>query len=330
MKFELKHGGGGEASRKIVEKIKNYLDNEVLSQLDDAGIFNINGSILAFTTDSFTVKPLFFRGGDIGKLAVTGTVNDLVSMGAQPLFLSLAFIIEEGFFFQDFDRILKSISKACEETGVSVITGDTKVVEKGGADGIFVNTSGVGRILIEPPPSLSRIAPGDLLIITGTIAEHGASILIERNFPQVKTSLKSDCAALWPGLKAIFSPAIKFMRDPSRGGLAAVVNEMVQNRNFGVLLEEEKIPLRDEVRALCEMLGIDPLSLASEGRMLLVVDGKKGEEILASLQKKPEFREAAIIGHITEENAGKVVLRTLLGSERLLLMPSGENLPRIC
>ncbi len=330
MKFELKHGGGGEASRKIVEKIKNYLDNEILSQLDDAGTFNINGATLAFTTDSFTVKPLFFRGGDIGKLAVTGTVNDLVSMGAQPLFLSLAFIIEEGFSFQDFDWILQSVSRTCEKTGVSVITGDTKVVEKGGADGIFVNTSGVGRILIAPPPSLSRIEPGDLLIITGTIAEHGASILIERNFPEMESSLESDCAPLWPALKEIFSPAVKFMRDPSRGGLAAVVNEIVQGRNFGVLLEEEKIPLRDEVKALCEMLGIDPLSLASEGRMLLVVEAKKGEEILDTLLKKPEFQRAAIIGRVTEENAGKVVLRTPLGSERLLLMPSGENLPRIC
>ncbi len=328
MKFELKHGGGGQATFDVIELIRKRLPSAQLDPLDDAALLQLNGNF-AFTTDSFTVKPLFFRGGDIGKLAVAGTVNDLVSMGAEPLFLSLAFIVEEGFEMEEFVRILDSIERTCRLSGVKVVTGDTKVVEKGSGDGIFINTSGIGRVILDPPPLPERMSAGDKILITGPVGDHGACILIQRNFPDFATDLESDCRPLWPAMKQVLGPEIKFMRDPSRGGLAAVLNEMVSGRNFAAAVEEELIPIRDEVKGICEILGLDPLSLACEGQMVLVVE-REGEEKVLERLRSAGFSSARTIGELTEEPAGKVVLRTSLGSERLLMMPSGENLPRIC
>ncbi len=328
MKFELKHGGGGQATFEVIKLIKEKLPSAQLEPLDDAALLQLSGSF-AFTTDSFTVKPLFFRGGDIGKLAVAGTVNDLVSMGAEPLFLSLAFIVEEGFKMEEFGYILDSIEETCRSSGVKVVTGDTKVVEKGSGDGIFINTSGIGRVLLDPPPSPERLAVGDRILITGPVGDHGACVMIQRNFPDFATELQSDCRPLWPAMKQVLGPEIKFMRDPSRGGLAAVLNEMVHGRDFAAVVEEEHIPIRDEVKGICEILGLDPLSLACEGQMLLVVERGEEKEVLGRL-RSAGFPSASVIGELIARPAGKVVLRTSLGSERLLMMPSGENLPRIC
>ncbi len=310
-----------------------YLSNDYLVELLDSAILDkINLKRIAFTTDSYVVSPIFFKGADIGKLAVCGTINDLVAVGARPLYISLAFIIEEGFQYSNLERIVKSIGRTIKEAGIKVVTGDLKVVPKGSCDGIFINTSGVGEILTGVRFSRDNIRYGDAVIVTGPIAEHGFCILSERKEFNLRFRIKSDCNHLeWiSNLLLKFKQEIKFMRDPTRGGLATTLNEMVEDKNFGILLEEKDIPIRLNIKRLSELMGIDPLYMACEGRMVIIVDNNSSKRILNSIKKYPQGRNAKIIGSVVRDYAGKVILKTVPGGNRIVDMLSSEPLPRIC
>lgn len=306
--------------------------NETLARLEDQASLVLGTQRLAFTTDSFVVRPLFFPGGDIGKLAVNGTVNDLAVGGAKPLFLSAAFILEEGFPLTDLRRIAESMREACTAAGVVLVTGDTKVVDRGKADGVFITTSGVG--ILPPSCSLSirNARPGDRILVSGTVGDHGIAIMSVREGLEFETTLESDTAPLHDLAATILNtcPAVRCMRDPTRGGLASAVNELATAASVGVLLEEAAIPVRPEVRGACELLGLDPFTAACEGKLIAVVPGEDGEAVLAAMRAHPLGKNAAIIGTITAENAGLVVMRSPIGGERILSLPLGELLPRIC
>jgi len=326
-KITLAHGGGGKKTEDIIRGIfQKYLNDPVLAEMDDGAVLED----LVFSTDSFVVNPIFFPGGDIGRLAISGTVNDIAVMGARPLYLSLGFIIEEGFEISSLEKILISIKEASEEAGVRIVTGDTKVVEKGKADGIYINSSGIGKTLLSPPPSRYRIEPGDLVLINGEIGLHGTAILVAREELGIKADIKSDVAPLWPLIESIISPSVKFMRDPTRGGLAAVLNEIVEGMNFGIRLWEEKLPVSQEVAGICEVLGFDPLQLANEGKVVVFVKKEDAESVLEKMKSHPLGKQAEIIGEVTDEFPGKAVLKTTLGTHRIIEQPMGELLPRIC
>lgn len=326
-RITLAHGGGGKKTEDIIRGIfQKYLNDPILAEMDDGAVLED----LVFSTDSFVVKPLFFPGGDIGRLAVSGTVNDIAVMGAQPLFLSLGFILEEGLELSVLGKILKSIRKAKEESGVRIVTGDTKVVERGKADGIYINSSGIGKLAVSPPPDRRRIEPGDLIVINGEIGLHGTAILVAREELGLKAEIKSDVAPLWPLIKEILSPEIKFMRDPTRGGLAAVLNEIVEAMSFGVRIWEDKLPVSEEVAGICEVLGFDPLQLANEGKVVVFVKKEAADTVLDKMLSHPLGRKAKVIGEVTEEFPGKAVLKTTLGTHRIIEQPMGELLPRIC
>ncbi len=328
----LSHGSGGRLSHQLIKDLLvPTFDNPLLNRLDDGAIFQTNATRLVMTTDSYVVDPIFFPGGDIGKLAVSGTVNDLAVMGATPRYLSLGLLIEEGFLLEDLRRILDSIRKTCQQAGVEIVTGDTKVVPRGSLDKIFINTSGVGEI----PEGLElsgRIQPGDRIIINGTIGDHGTTILAQREGLNMDTPLQSDCAPLNDLIASLrpFAGEIRLMRDPTRGGVATTLNEFVEGAPVGIDLYEEKLPFRQEVRALCEILGIDPLFLANEGKVILVVSARISEQVLATLREQPLGQEATVIGEVTADHPGRVVLETNLGTRRILDMLTGEQLPRIC
>jgi len=323
-KILLSHGGGGKKTQDLIRHIfLEKFSNEELNELDDGAVI---GDMI-ITTDSFVVNPLFFPGGDIGKLSISGTVNDIVAMGGTPLFLSAGFIIEEGFPLEDLKKIVDSMSNEAKAVPVKIVTGDTKVVEKGKGDGIYINTTGFGKKTLEL--GLERIKPGNKIIITGTVGDHGASILLSRNQFEIESGLKSDCAPLYGLLKSILSEDIKFMRDPTRGGLAAVLNEIVR-KDWGIEIFEDKIPIREDVKGICEMLGIDPITMANEGKMVIFVEGDRVEETLKTLHMHPLGRDASIIGKVTDQIKGRVVERTVAGTTRIIDMPSGESLPRIC
>ncbi|MFA5139014.1 MAG: hydrogenase expression/formation protein HypE [Elusimicrobiota bacterium] len=328
----LAHGSGGRLSHELVGSVVlPELSNPVLLELGDSAVVESPAPRLAFTTDSHTVKPLFFPGGDIGRLSVCGTVNDLAAAGAKPLYLSLALIIEEGLELSVLSKVMRSIRAAAEEAGVSVVAGDTKVVEKGSGDGLFTNTSGIGAVREGVTLSPSRIEPGDKVLVTGTIGDHGAAVLSERQNLGF-SSLRSDCAPLW-GLVAGLLDAgvgVKFMRDPTRGGLATVLNEAVHGRAFGIRVLEPDVPVREEVRAFCEVLGLDPLYIANEGKMVVVVAAKDAERALGVVRSQPLGREAAIIGDVVAEPKGRVYLSTRIKGTRVLDMLVGEQFPRIC
>jgi len=309
-------------SRHIVPNF----DNSILRELLDAS--HLPGG-LAFTTDSYVVDPIFFPGGDIGSLSVNGTVNDLVVSGARPEFISLALIIEEGLAWDDLERILASISRAAAEAGVHIVTGDTKVVRRGQADKIYINTSGVGRIIARP--NLEAVVPGDNLIVTGPVGEHSLAILIARGDFGFEASVKSDCAPL-TFLLPLWQREVRWMRDITRGGLATILCELAEKLPYSILIEEKKIPLSPPVQAVSEFLGIDPLYLACEGRAAILAPASRSEEILAYLQAHPLGREAAIIGQIEDRigRAGELLLRTKTGGLRLLEPLTTELLPRIC
>ena len=329
----LAHGSGGELSHQLVDSLfAKHFQNPLLQPLDDSAVISAEGGKWAFTTDSYVVTPIFFPGGDIGKLAVCGTVNDLSMSGAQPLYLSAGFIIEEGFRFSDLKRIVESMQRTAAEAGVAIITGDTKVVNRGAADGVFINTAGIGRV----PPGI-RISghnarPGDKVLVSGTIGDHGVAILSAREGLEFSTALVSDCAPLNHLVKRLIaaSPHIHCLRDPTRGGLSSTLNELARQSGVGIWVEEERIPMKEEVRGACELLGFEPWNMANEGKLVAIVAADAAEAILGEMSEHPLGRDAAIIGEVREDFPGKVVLRTPIGSTRILDMMVGEPLPRIC
>ncbi len=330
----LGHGGGGRLSQQVInELLLPTFDNPLLRPLHDGAVFSFRDrSRIAFSTDSFVVSPTFFPGGDIGLLAVHGTANDLAMCGARPRFLSLALILEEGFRFADLRRILESIRDACLALDMKVITGDTKVVERGKGDGIFVNTTGVGEVVPGIEVSPDRIQPGDRIVLSGRIAEHGIAILSVREGLSFETELVSDTAALWPLVETVLQSGgqeIHVLRDATRGGVASVLNELAAQR-AGIVVEEAAVPVREEVRGACELLGLDPLYVANEGRFIAIVAPRTCEAVLDCMRAHPLGRDAQVIGEVVADHPGLVRLRTPLGVSRVLDMISGEQLPRIC
>jgi len=331
-KILLTHGSGGKLAHDLVQNIiVSVLNNPILNLLDDSATFEADGR-LAFTTDSYVVQPIFFPGGDIGKLAVCGTVNDLAMVGAAPHYLSLAFIIEEGLSTSNLERVVISIKKSAEVAGVSIITGDTKVVNRGCADKLFINTAGIGTV----PPGVNvsghRAQPGDVIILSGTIGDHGIAVLSQREGLNFVTKLKSDLAPL-NGLVAKMlgiSDGIRCLRDPTRGGLASTLNEIAEQSGVSISVEEAKIPVREEVASACEMLGLDPLYVANEGKLIAVVERKDAEVILKQMRQHQYGRNAAIIGEVWKEHPGRVVMKTRFETSRIIDMLVGEPLPRIC
>jgi hydrogenase expression/formation protein HypE len=329
----LAHGSGGELSRELVSSVfAGKFDNPVLRPLDDSAVISVEGIRLAFTTDSYVVTPLFFQGGDIGKLAVCGTVNDLSMSGARPLFLSAGFIIEEGFLVSDLNRIVGSMQRTAEEAGVKVATGDTKVVNHGAADGVFINTAGIGLIAPGISISGSHARPGDQVLVSGTVGDHGVAILSAREGLQFSTALESDCAPLNHLVAGMISasPEIRCLRDPTRGGLASTLNELARQSGVGIWVEETRIPVKEEVRGACELLGFEPWHLANEGKLVAIVSAASAETVLRAMRAHPLGRDAVRIGEVRDEQPGKVLMRTSIGSTRILDMLVGEPLPRIC
>ncbi len=328
----LAHGSGGKLSHELVEKkFLPFLANPALNKLDDSAVFEASGR-LAFTTDSYVVNPIFFPGGDIGKLAVCGTVNDLAMNGAKPLYLSLSAIIEEGFLLSELEQIVQSIKKATEEAEVSIIAGDTKVVNRGQADKLFITTSGVGIISPGVDISGANARTGDKVLLSGTIGDHGIAIMSQREGLKFSMTLESDCAPLNKLVSQLLetSSRIHCLRDPTRGGLATTLNELARQSKVGIVVEEAKIPVKKEVKAACELLGLDPIYVANEGKLVAIVDPADANKILARMRKNRYGRDAAIIGEVTKEHLGKVVMKTKLGPSRIVDMLSGELLPRIC
>jgi hydrogenase expression/formation protein HypE len=331
-KILLAHGSGGKLAHDLVEKsFVRALTNPLLDKLDDSAVFDISGR-LAFTTDSYVVSPIFFPGGDIGKLAVCGTINDLATSGAKPLYLSLSFIIEEGLLVSELEKVVESVQKAVEEAGVKIVTGDTKVVTRGSADKLFINTAGVGVIAEGVAISGTNAKPGDKVLLSGAIGDHGIAVVSQREGLSFATKLKSDCAPLG-GLVAEMlkaSPNIHALRDPTRGGLATSLNELAQQSKVSIRIEEAEIAVRQEVLAACEMLGFDPLYVANEGKMIAILPPADADRVLAAMRKHKYGKEAAIIGEVMSENPGRVVMKTVLGSSRIVDMLTGDLLPRIC
>jgi hydrogenase expression/formation protein HypE len=338
----LAHGSGGKLSHDLVETLfLRYFGNPTLLQLDDSAVVTfptpdsrLSDSRLAFTTDSYVVSPLFFPGGDIGKLAVCGTVNDLSMSGARPLWLSAGFIIEEGLPLADLERVAASMAATARQAGVQVVTGDTKVVGRGSADKLFINTAGVGLV----PPGVTiagdRARPGDLILLNGSLGDHGMTIMTQREGLQFDSPLESDCAplnGLVSSLMAALPPdTLHCLRDPTRGGLATALNELAARSGVGIEIDESALPVREAVRGACELLGLDPLYVANEGKLVALIAPEAAEAALAALRAHENGREAAVIGQVTAAHPGRVVLRTLLGARRVVDMLTGEQLPRIC
>jgi hydrogenase expression/formation protein HypE len=332
-RISMAHGAGGKATRTLVEALfLPAFRNPLLEPLEDQAVFSVDGTRLAFTTDSFVVSPLFFPGGDIGDLAVNGTVNDLAMSGARPLHLSAAFVLEEGFPIDDLRRIASSMAAAAVRAGVQVVTGDTKVVERGKADGCYVTTAGVG--VIDRPVQLAaaNARAGDAVIVSGPVGDHGVTILLARGELELESDLGSDTAPL-AGLVAGLLDAttgVRCLRDATRGGVATIANEVASAAGVAVVLDEAAVPVRPEVRGACELLGIDPLYVACEGRMVVVVDGGEAEAALDALRSHPVGRDAARIGTVRDDPPGLVLLRTEFGGTRIVDLLIGDPLPRIC
>jgi hydrogenase expression/formation protein HypE len=333
-KITLGHGSGGSLMHDLIKDLfLKKLGNPVLTQLMDSALLNYKGRKFVFTTDSFVVKPIFFPGSDIGRLAVFGTVNDLAVMAARPRFLSCAMVIEEGFDYTSLVRITDSIARACRRSGVQIVTGDLKVVEKGSADSLFINTAGIGELLVKKPLSVSAIRPGDKIILSGTIADHGIAVLSARKGFGFEGSLRSDCASLVQLVQEILKAArggVKFMRDPTRGGLATTLNEIAQATKLGIVIEETEIPVRKEVAAACDILGLDPLYVANEGKLVLILKKELAQKVVGAMRKHRQGKHARIIGQVTCDAKGKVILKTTVGGSRILDMLYQDQLPRIC
>lgn len=330
----LDHGSGGLASQELISNLfLKYLDNPILHSLEDSAIIENQPGKLAFTTDSYVVDPLFFPGGDIGKLAIHGTINDLAMRGARPLGLSLGLILEEGFPLADLERVISSISEACKEAGVDVVAGDTKVVPKGKGDKIFINTSGIGIVNEDVDISSQKAKEGDVIILSGTMGDHGITIMTRRAGISMEGKLESDTRPLHrlvAKLLAELPGSVHTLRDPTRGGVATSLNEIAANSGLAIELRDEDLPVRAEVRAACELLGLEPLYLANEGICLAVVSQEKAEEALNLIRSTPEGAEAVIIGRMVSGKAGRVVINTPVGGSRVVTPLHGEPLPRIC
>lgn len=329
----LGHGGGGKLSAELVEHLfLPAFRNEQLEGLGDAAVFNINGSRLAMSTDSFVVRPLFFPGGNIGELAVNGTVNDIAMSGATPLYLSAGFIIEEGLPLATLGEIVTSMAAAAQKAGVRLITGDTKVVDKGHGDGVYINTSGVGVIPEGVHIGPHRAQPGDVVILSGTIGDHGMAVMSVREGLAFETTIESDTAALNHLVAAMLAVTndIHVLRDPTRGGVASTLNEIAQSSQVGIVLDERKLPVKTAVRSACELLGMDPLFVANEGKLLAIVPAAAAEAVLAAMQAHPLGQEAAVIGQVVSQHPGMLVAKTGIGATRVVAMQIGEQLPRIC
>jgi hydrogenase expression/formation protein HypE len=329
----LGHGSGGKLSAELLKGVfLPSLGNPVLNRLEDQAIVSLDGTRLAMTTDSFVVKPLFFRGGDIGSLAVHGTINDLAMGGAEPLWLSAAFILEEGLPIETLRRVVDSMHEAAAKTGVSIVTGDTKVVEKGSADLLFINTTGIGRVREGLSLSVSNAQPGDVILVSGYLGDHGIAILAEREGLQFETQVQSDSAALHSLVASLLASTreVHCLRDPTRGGLSSTLNEIAGSSNVGMELDETTIPVREEVRGACEMLGLDPLYVANEGKLLAIVAPSAAQAALQALRAHPLGRDSAIIGRVIADHPRMVIMRTPLGTTRIVDMLAGDQLPRIC
>lgn len=330
---DMTHGGGGRAMSQLIEELFiKYLDNALLRQGNDQAAFDVPAGRMVMSTDGHVVSPLFFPGGDIGSLAVHGTINDVAMAGARPLYLSAAFILEAGLPLGDLERIVRSMAEAASAAGVPVVTGDTKVVEKGKGDGVFITTTGIGIVPAGVTISGDQARPGDLILLSGGIGEHGVAIMSDRENLAFETEIRSDSAALH-GLVARMvetAPGIRCLRDPTRGGLATTLNELARQSGVGMQLREEAIPVREDVRAACELLGLDPLYVANEGKLICICAAADADRILAAMQSHPLGRRAALIGEVVADALGFVQMQTAFGGNRMIDWLAGEQLPRIC
>ncbi|WP_130417225.1 hydrogenase expression/formation protein HypE [Edaphobacter modestus] len=332
----LGHGSGGKLTADLIDKIfLPAFHNPILDKLDDQAVLTIGGTRLAFTTDSFVVTPIFFPGGDIGRLAIHGTVNDLAMSGARPLYLSAAFILEEGLPVDDLRRVIESMRAAAAEAGVQLVTGDTKVVNRGKGDQIFITTTGIGVIEHNVSISADRACPGDKIILSGYIGDHGMTIMSQREGLEFESAIESDCAPLNGLVTAMLttSPANDFihtLRDPTRGGVSTTLNEIAKHANVGMVLDERAIPVRESVKGACEVLGLDPLYVANEGKLLALVVPGMADAVLDRMRQHPLGQDAAIIGEVVETHPGMVLMKTEIGGTRVLDVMFGEQLPRIC
>jgi len=329
----LGHGSGGKLSAELLKDVfLPALGNSVLDRLEDQAIVSLNGTRLAMTTDSFVVKPLFFKGGDIGSLAVHGTINDLAMGAANPLWMSIAFILEEGLEIDVLRRVVASMQEAAAKAGVQIVTGDTKVVERGSADGMYINTTGIGLVREEIVLSASQAQVGDAILVSGMLGDHGIAILAEREGLKFETEVRSDSAPLYELVKTLLDAthAVRCLRDPTRGGLSSTLNEIAGSSRVGMELEESAIPVREQVRGACEMLGLDPMYVANEGKLVAVVSSEVADLALAALRSHPLGADARIIGRVTKEHPRMVVMRTTFGTTRIVDMLAGDQLPRIC
>ena len=328
----LAHGGGGKQTAELIEKVFSAHFSNPEFTADDAAVLDAGTGNIAVSTDGFIVSPYRFPGGDIGKLSICGTVNDLACMGAKPLYLTCAFILEEGFPLQELEMIAGSMEKTAAEAGVRIVAGDTKVAGKGQVDKIFITTTGIGRLTEGFRTSGAFAKPGDVVIVTGDIGRHGTAILLEREELGITADICSDCAPLWSTVESMIKTTrdIHVIRDATRGGVGTVLYEIASESGVGVTIDAEAVPVQDAVRGVCGMLGIDPLYLANEGTMVVIAPEKEAEQLLETLQRGPYSTKAAVIGRITEENAGLVIINTEIGLQTMLPQPGGELLPRIC
>jgi hydrogenase expression/formation protein HypE len=329
----LAHGGGGTLSHQLIGKmIARHFDNPALNQLHDGAILSAGDTRLAFSIDSYVIKPVFFPGGNIGELAVYGTVNDLAMCGSTPRYISAGFIIEEGLPMEDLWQIVQAMKTAADRSGVQIVTGDTKVVDRGKGDGIFINTAGIGFIQAGREIAPSSAKAGDVIIVSGEIAQHGIAIMSVRENLEFETTIQSDCAPLNSLVDAMFaaSTGIHVLRDPTRGGVASALNEIAESSQCGIRISEREIPVNAEVRGACELLGFDPLYVANEGKLIAFVDASEAEKVLAAMKNHPLGTRSSIIGQVVAEHPGTVVMTTSIGSSRVVDMLSGEQLPRIC
>lgn len=329
----MAHGSGGRMTADLIRTVfLPAFRNSLLERLNDQAIFTVGGQRLAFTTDAFVVSPLFFPGGDIGRLAVNGTLNDLAMGGAVPLYLSAAFILEDGFPLADLERIVASMRQAADAAGVAIVTGDTKVVERGHGDGVFITTTGIGVVPDGVEISADRARPGDAVLVSGRIGQHGLAVMTRREGIEFEAELESDTAALHTLVAAMLRacPGVRALRDPTRGGVASALNEIAQASGVAIALDEERLPIQPAVAGLCEVLGLDPLYVANEGKLVAIVPAEDVDAVLAAMRGHPLGEHAALVGRVEAGPAGTVYLRTCVGGTRIVDLPAGEQLPRIC
>ena len=333
-RVQLGHGSGGKMSAALLrERFLPHLSNEYLAQLGDGAVVPVGGSSIVVSTDTFVVRPIEFPGGNIGALAVHGTLNDVAMMGARPLYLTAGFVLEEGLPIETLERVVRTMADAAGMAGVSLVTGDTKVVERGKADGLYVNTTGIGLVDPEFRPAPDRARPGDVILVSGPIGRHGMAIMTAREGLAFESTIESDTANLTPLVERLRTSAgasVAALRDPTRGGLASALNEIAQASRVGMVLEEQAVPVPTDVAAACEMLGLDPLYVANEGVLVAIVRPERAESALAALRAEALGREATVLGSVVEDHPGYVVLRTVVGGTRVVDLLPGDQLPRIC